>query len=48
MLLRLMLAGLAVVGLVLVFGIQFKLTDAVGRKEDEAAHHFDEKRHSAD
>ncbi|MBP0639318.1 hypothetical protein [Cupriavidus sp. AcVe19-6a] len=48
MLYRLVLAGLSVAGLVLLFGIQFKLTDTVGRKEDDAAHHFDERRHSAD
>lgn len=41
---RLLLAGLAVLGLALLFVFQFRLTDAVGRRENEAARHLDDSR----
>jgi len=41
---RLLLAGLALLGLLLLFVFHFRLTDALGRREDEAAHHFDDRR----
>ena len=41
---RLILAGLAVLGLLLLFVFQFRLMDILGRRENEAAHHLDDSR----
>jgi hypothetical protein len=41
---RFLLASMAVLGLLLLFVSQFRLTDALGRREDEAAHHLDDRR----
>jgi len=40
---RLLLGGLAMLGLALLFVFQFRLADALGRREDDAAFHFDER-----
>lgn len=41
---RLVLAGLALLALIALFGFQYKLTDNLRHKEDEAAHHLDERK----
>ncbi|MFC4343988.1 hypothetical protein [Cupriavidus numazuensis] len=35
---RILIAGLSVLGLVLLFGFQLRLTSKLGRREDEAVH----------
>lgn len=41
---RLLLAGIAVVWLIVLFLLQYRLTDALGRRENEALAHPDEVR----
>lgn len=40
---RLVLAGLALPALIALFGFQYKLTDNLRHKDDEAARHLDER-----
>nr|WP_315597835.1 hypothetical protein [uncultured Cupriavidus sp.] len=41
---RLAMAGLALLALIALFGFQYKLTDNLRDREDEAAHHLDERK----
>lgn len=42
--LRLVLAGLALLALIALFGFQYRLTDNLRQKEEEADHHLDERK----
>ena len=39
---RFVVAGLALLALIALFVFQFRLTDALGRREDKAVHHLDD------
>lgn len=41
---RLAMAGLALLALIALFGFQYKLTDNLRDREDEASHHLDERK----
>jgi len=40
---RIVIAGLALLAMVLLFAFQYRLMDRLGRREDQAVHHLDGK-----